>query len=47
LANRNGTQVRISIDIEAETSDPFDDSIQRAVKENCNQLNFKNSEFDI
>jgi hypothetical protein len=46
LANRNGTQVRISIDIEAETTDPFDDSIQRAVKENCNQLRFRSSEFD-
>lgn len=46
LANRNGTQVRISIDIEAETSDPFDDSIQRSVKENCTQLRFRTSEFD-
>jgi len=46
LANRNGTKVSINIDIEAETSDPFEDSTQRSVKENCTQLRFKTSEFD-
>jgi predicted AAA+ superfamily ATPase len=46
LANRNGTQVRISIDIEATTTEPFDDSIQRSVRENCTQLKFLNNEFE-
>ena len=46
LSNRNGTRVRIKIDIEAETTDPFDDQVQRIVKENCNQFRFGNAEFE-
>ena len=46
LSNRNNTQVKITIDIEAETSDPFEDTIQRSVKENCNQLSFKKADFE-
>ena len=46
LSNRNATRVRIKIDIEADTTDPFDDQIQRIVKENCNQFRFGNAEFE-
>ncbi len=46
LANRNGTQVRISIEIEANTTEPFDDSIQRTVKENCTVFGFVNKDFE-
>ncbi|WP_066335883.1 ATP-binding protein [Azohydromonas lata] len=41
-----GVKMRISIDIEAETPASFDDGLQRAVKENCNVLKFKNAEFE-
>ena len=43
---RHGVNVRISIELEAETQSGFDDSIQRAVRENCNQLKFRNHGFD-
>lgn len=46
LSSRNATRVRIKIDIEADTTDPFDDQIQRIVKENCNQFRFGNAEFE-
>ncbi|MEF8717182.1 MAG: hypothetical protein V5B44_05385 [Candidatus Accumulibacter necessarius] len=39
-------KVKIAIEIQAETSSGFDDSLQRAVKENCNVLRFKNAEFE-
>ncbi|MDD3802703.1 MAG: DUF499 domain-containing protein [Desulfuromonas thiophila] len=38
--------VRISVEIQAETAGGFGDSIQRAVKENCSVLKFKNAEFE-
>jgi hypothetical protein len=41
-----GVMVRISIEIEAESSSGFDDGIQRAVLENCDQLKFKNRAFE-
>ncbi|WP_308389680.1 DUF499 domain-containing protein [Acidithiobacillus sp. AMEEHan] len=44
---RTGVKVRIAIEIQAEAaSDGFDDGLQRAVKENCNVLKFKNAEFE-
>jgi hypothetical protein len=43
---RHDTKVKITIDISAETSAKFDDGVQRAVKENCGQLKFKNAEFE-
>lgn len=39
-------KVRIAIEIQAESASGFDDGIQRAVKENCNVLKFKNAEFE-
>ncbi len=46
FTTRPNVKVRITIDIEAETGSGFDDSIQRAVKENCHALKFKNAEFE-
>lgn len=39
-------KVRISVEIEAESSSGFDDGVQRAVRENCDQLKFKNRSFE-
>ncbi len=38
--------MKISLEIEAESATGFDDSLQRAVKENCNVMKFKNAEFE-
>lgn len=43
---RPGVKVRIAVEIQAESPTGFDDGLQRAVKENCNVLKFKNSEFE-
>ena len=40
-------KVKIAIEIQAESATGFDDGLQRAVKENCNVLKFKNAEFEI
>lgn len=41
LLNRPDVRLKISVEIEAESSGGFDENIQRAVRENCNQLRFK------
>lgn len=46
LFNDKGVKPRITIDIEAEHLEGFDDSLQRAIRENCNVLKFKSAEFD-
>lgn len=46
FTSRPGVKVKIAIEIQAETSSGFDDGLQRAVKENCNVLRFKNAEFE-
>lgn len=43
---KSGVDVKISIEIQAESPVGFDDGVQRAVKENCNVLKFKNAEFE-
>lgn len=43
---RQGVKVRIAIEIQADSNSGFDDGLQRAVKENCNVLRFKNAEFE-
>lgn len=43
---RPGVKVKIAIEIQAESATGFDDGLQRAVKENCNVLKFKNAEFE-
>jgi len=45
LLNKSGVKLRISVEIEAELPAGFDDGVQRSVRENCNQLKFKNHEF--
>jgi len=46
FTSRPGVKVRIAIEIQAEAATGFDDALQRAVKENCNVLRFKNAEFE-
>ena len=46
FTSRPGMKVKIAIEIQAESSTGFDDNIQRAVKENCKVLRFKNAEFE-
>ncbi len=46
FSSRPGVFVKIAIDIEAESDVGFDDGLQRAVKENCNVLQFKTAEFE-
>ena len=43
---RTGVKVTIAVEIQAESINGFDDGLQRAVKENCNVLKFKNAEFE-
>lgn len=46
FTSRPGVKVRIAIEIQAESATGFDNGLQRAVKENCNVLRFKNAEFE-
>lgn len=46
FTQKPGVKVKISIEIEAESLIGFDDGTQRAVRENCNQLKFKNHSFE-
>ncbi|PJK14600.1 hypothetical protein CO613_05135 [Lysobacteraceae bacterium NML07-0707] len=46
FTQQHGVKVSIAIEIRAEASSGFTDNLQRAVKENCNVLKFKNAEFD-
>ncbi len=46
FTTRPDVKVRISIEIQAETSSKFAEDIQRSVKENCKVLKFKTSEFE-
>lgn len=43
---RPGVKVKIAVEIQAESPTGFDDGLQRAVKENCNVLKFRNAEFE-
>ncbi|MCP5198120.1 MAG: hypothetical protein H6974_15300, partial [Gammaproteobacteria bacterium] len=46
FTTRHDVEVKISVEILAESSSGFDEGVQRAVKENCNVLKFKNAEFE-
>ena len=46
FTSRAGVKVKIAIEIQAENESGFDEGLQRAVKENCNVLRFKNAEFE-
>jgi len=41
-----GVNVMISVEIEADSQDGFNESMQRTVKENCNVLKFSSAEFE-
>lgn len=43
---KHGVKVRIKVDSEAESPTGFDEALQRAVRENCNVLKFRNAEFE-
>ena len=46
FTSRPGVKVKIAIEIQAESPIGFDDGVQRAVRENCKVLRFKNAEFE-
>ncbi len=46
FTQRTGTKVKISLEIQAESPAGFTSDVQRAVKENCRTLRFKNAEFE-
>lgn len=43
---RSGVRVTIAVEISAESPTGFDEGLQRAVKENCSVLKFRNAEFE-
>ena len=48
FSSSSSIKVKLTIDIQAEsiTDEGFDESLQRAIKENCRVLKFKSSEFE-
>jgi hypothetical protein len=46
FAQRPDVRMKISVEIQADSDSGFDDGVQRAVRENCNQLKFKNGSFE-
>ncbi len=46
FTTRTGVKVKIAIEIQAQSPTGFDDGLQRAVKENCSVLRFRNAEFE-
>ena len=46
FTSKPGVKVKVSLEIQAEAATGFDESTQRAVLENCNQLKFKNHGFE-
>ena len=46
FTTRHDVKVSISVEIRAESPTGFDEGVQRAVKENCRVLKFKNGEFE-
>lgn len=46
FSERVGTQITISVEIQASDAKGFDDNLQRSVKENCSVMKFRTAEFD-
>lgn len=46
FTTRQGVKVKVAVEILVESTTPFDEGLQRAVKENCNVLKFKRAEFE-
>lgn len=43
---KSDVKVKISVDIQAESTNGFDENLQRTIRENCSVLRFNNAEFD-
>ena len=46
FSSKLGVAVQINIEIQANNKDGFDQNLQRTIKENCNVLKFKSTEFE-
>lgn len=46
LAKRADANVRITVDIDAELADGFDEDLQRIMRENCKSLHFKTADLE-
>ncbi len=46
FTSKLGVDVKIAIEIQAQSKEGFDESLQRIIKENCNVLKFDNAEFE-
>ncbi len=46
FTSKLGVDVKISVEIQAQSKDGFDEALQRIIKENCNTLKFDGSEFE-
>jgi len=46
FTQRADSNVRVTVEIQADSPSGFAENVQRAVKENCNVLRFKNAEFE-
>jgi len=46
FTSRLGVGVKISVEIQAESKEGFDETLRRIIKENCNVLKFASSEFE-
>ena len=46
FTSRLGVDVKISVEIQAQSKNGFDEALQRIIKENCNVLKFDNVEFE-
>jgi len=46
FTSKLGVDVKISVEIQAQSKDGFDEALQRIIKENCNVLKFDSSEFE-
>jgi predicted AAA+ superfamily ATPase len=46
FTSRLGVNVNISVEIQANSKDGFDENLQRTIKENCNTLRFTNADFE-
>ncbi len=46
FTQKQGVKVKVSLEIEAEAPGGFDDGVQRAARENCNNLKFKTHSFE-
>ncbi len=46
FTSKLGVDVKISVEIQAQSKEGFDEALQRIIKENCNVLKFGNHEFE-